>query len=289
MKKFIVFLSLAINIGCNQIYTPLSEDGEGDERIPVARANNTYLYKNDVIGIVPKDATSKDSSLLMSKYIDSWIKKQLMIQQASQELEYDEANIERKVLDYRYALMVHEFEKYYIDQHLEKKISEEEINAYYEEKSENFVLRQNIIRCLFAIVPVEAPQIDDFRIMVRSYPDSDIEEIKSYCYRFASNSSIESDLWLNFDEVIANTPVENIQDKATFLKNNSFMEMSDENNYYFIRLLDYKISDQVSPLTYIRDDIENILINKKKIDIRKRLEDNILNSARENNDFEIYQ
>jgi hypothetical protein len=272
---------------CQQLYGPL-DDGVVDERKIIARANEIYLYEDEVSGLVPKDISSSDSTIMITKYVDSWVKKQLMIERASKELEFDEANIERKVLDYRYALMVHEFEKYYINQHLDKQISEEEINSYYNEKFENFILRQNIIRCLFAEVPVEAPQIADFRKLIRSYPETDLEEIQSYCYRFASKSSLESELWLNFDEVIANTPVANIQDKVTFLKNNSYVEVSNENNYYFIRLLDYKISDQISPLEYIRDDIESILINKKKIDLRKQLEEDIYNSAIKNNEFQIY-
>lgn len=273
---------------CDQLYKPLEESTEVT-RTPVARVNDIYLYEDDVQGLVPKDVAIADSALMVNRYVDSWIKKQLMIERASKELDFDEANIERKVLDYRYALMVHEFEKYYINQRLDKQISEEEINVYYNEKFENFVLRQNIIRCLFAVVPVVAPRIEDFRKLVRSYPDSNLEEIQSYCYRFASKSSLESELWLNFDEVITNTPLANIQDKVTFLKNNSYVEMSDEDNYYFIRLLDYKISDQISPLEYIRDDIESILVNKKKIDLRKQLEDDIYNSAKENNEFQIYK
>ena len=80
----------------------------------------------------------------------------------------------------------------------------------------------------------------------------------------------------------------NVQDKAVFLKNNSFVETSDETYYYFIRILDYKISNQVAPLEYISDDIESILINKKKIELRLELEEEVYKVAKENNEFEVY-
>ncbi len=290
MNRFLIYIvpiAMAL-ISCDKLYGPL-EPAEPEKKEPVARVNDLYLYQDDITGLVPQDAAASDSAILVNKYLDSWIKKQLMIERASSELDFDQANIERKVLDYRYALMVHEFEKYYINKRLNKEISDEEIEVYYNEKFENFVLRQNIIRCLFAIVPVEAPQIENLRKLIRSYPESNLEEIQSYCYRFATKSSLETDLWLNFDEVIASTPLANVQDKVTFLKNNSYVETSDEENYYFIRLLDYKISDQISPLEYIRDDIESILINKKKIELRKELEDGIYQSAVQNNEFEIYK
>lgn len=272
--------------GCEQIYYTDS-DVEVDERVKIARVNDIYLYEEDISSLVPK-GNQADSSMIVSKYVDSWVKKQLTIARASTELDFDEAKIERKILDYRYALMVHEFEMHYINQHLDKEISDEEIQKYYDEKFENFVLRQNILRCLFAMLPAEAPQIDNFRKLIRNYPDSNLEEIQSYCYRFASKSSLETELWINFDEVIGNTPLINVQDKALFLKNNSFVETSDDNYYYFIRVLDYKISNQIAPLEYIKDDIESILINKKKVELRKELEEEVYKVAKENNEFEIY-
>ncbi|MCV9388089.1 peptidyl-prolyl cis-trans isomerase [Reichenbachiella ulvae] len=288
-------LKLSINIilvalllsSCDKLYAPL-ETQEEVERKPIARVGDIYLYEEDVEGLTFSSKDSNDSAQIVQKYVESWIRKQLTIARASQEINFDEANIERKVLDYRYALMVHEYEKYYVNQRLKKDISEEEIKTYYNEKSENFVLRQNIIRCLFAVVPSEAPQIDNFRKLIRNYPNTDLEEIQSYCYRFAIQSSLETDMWLDFDEVIANTPFANIQDKVSFLKSNSFIENSDEQNYYFIRLLDYKISNQISPLEYIHDDIESILINKKKVELRRQLEEDLLETAKENNEFETY-
>ncbi len=273
---------------CEQFYYVDSTE-EIDDRIQVARVNDIYLYEEDISSLVPQGGNkSADSGMIVSKYVNSWVKKQLTIARASKELDFDEANIERKILDYRYALMVHEFEIHYINQHLDKEISDEEIEKYYNEKSENFVLRQNIIQCLFAMIPVEAPQFETFRKLIRAYPDSNLEEIQSYCYRFAFKSLLETELWINFDEVIRNTPLISVQEKAVFLKNNSFYETSDEKYHYLIRILDYKISDQITPLAYIKDDIESILINKKKVELRKELEEEVFKVAKENNEFEIY-
>ena len=100
-----------------------------DERVPLARVNDIILYQEDIESLVPKDKRLQDSVSIVTQYVDSWIKKQLTISKASKELDFDKSNIERKILDYRYALMVHEFETHYINQHLDKDISEDEINA----------------------------------------------------------------------------------------------------------------------------------------------------------------
>lgn len=283
-----VLLATFLLHGCEFIKLK-SEKQDGSQEVPVARVFDTYLYTSDLIGIAPENLSAEDSAKLVEKYVDGWIKKQLMIARASSKIEFNEAEIERKVLDYKYALMVHEYERYEIGRRLNKEVSEQEIQRYYNEKFENFLLKQNIVKCLFVKLPKEAPRISRIRGLLRSYPDSDMEEIKSYSFRFAVSSSLEDNAWLNFDEVVKGTPLASIPNKVQFLRDNTFVESSDDKYIYLIKLIEYKISDQVSPLEFIRDEIVNIILNKRKIEIAKELEGEIIDEAEQNDEFEIYR
>jgi len=53
--------------------------------------------------------------------------------------------------------------------------------------------------------------------------------------------------------------------------------------------LDFKISEENSPLEYVRDDIVNIIINKRKIELTKQLEDQTIKAAQQRKDFEKYE
>lgn len=284
---YLILLLLPI-VSCDFLKLKSSEDNNA-QQTPVARVFDTYLYKAELMGIAPDNLSEEDSAKLVEKYVDGWIKKQLLIARASSKIEFDEAEIDRKVLDYKYALMVHEYEKYEISQRLNKEVTEQEIQKYYNEKFENFLLKQNIIKCLFVKIPKDAPRISRIRGLLRGYPDSDMEEIKSYCFRFAVSSSLENEAWLNFDDVVKNTPLASIPNKVQFLKDNSFVESSDDQFIYFIKLLEYKISDQISPLEFIREDIVNIVVNKRKIELAKALQEEIVNEAQRNDEFEIYK
>ncbi len=279
---------LLIAGGCEFVKLKSAAPETGNEAA-VARVYDTFLYRKDLEGIAPQNLSEADSIKLVEKYVESWIKKQLMITKASAKMEFNEAEIERKVLDYKYALMVHEYEKYQVNRSLNREVTDAEIEQYYKEKHENFLLKQNIVKCLFVKLPKEAPRLSRIRSLLRSYPDSDMEEIKSYCFRFAVSSSLEDGLWLNFDEVVKNTPLASIPNKVQFLRDNSFVETSDEKFIYFIKLIEYKIFDQVSPLEVIREDIVNIILNRRKIELAKLLEEEIINEAQLNNEFEIYR
>ena len=253
----------------------------------MARVKETFLYENDLEGLTGGVA-QEDSVMRAEKYIDNWVKKQLLIDKAISQIELNEAELERKVLDYRYALIVHEYEKFYVNKELSTEVTDDEINAYYEEKYENFLLKQNIIRGLFAKIPKEAPRLNQFSRWMRNYPKSEIEDIQSYCFQFSTKSSLEDSLWINFDEIIQNTVLSDIPNKVQFLKTNKFFESADDEFVYFLRIMEYKISDQISPLEFIRDDIRNIIINKRKISIKKDLEERIFKEAKENEEFELY-
>lgn len=256
---------------------------------PVASALNNMLYPSDLNGLFPENISNEDSTKLAEKYVEDWIKKQLMISRSSQEVDFNEAEIERKVLDYRYALMVHSFEKKYINQNLNLQVADSTIVNYYEEKSDNFLLRQNIIKCIFAQVPKTSPNINQFRRNFRAYPESNMEDLKSYISQFAIKSFLEDTTWIIFDEVILGTPMENTQNKSQFLRQTTFSETSDTEYIYFLKLFDFKSSDEVSPLEFIREDIENIIINKQKIALKKELEEKIYEDAKANDLFKIYR
>lgn len=298
MKASRVIFSLAVIVllnACQEKNLPSflrfknQEAEEGQVLTPVARVYDNYLYQEDLEGIVDGSANTEDSADIMGRYVDSWIRKQLLITEAASQIDFDEAELERKILDYRYALMVYEFEKNYVNQRVDPEVSPEEIRAYYNENKDNFELKQNIIKGIFAKVPKEAPRTGRLKNLFQSDLDEKVrEEIKSYCLSFAASYSLDDSVWYDFEDVIKNTPLVSIPNKVQFLRSNDFIETSDDIYVYFVRVMDYKITDQISPLEFVSDDIVQIIRNKRKVALTQKLKDDIYKEASENNDFEIY-
>jgi hypothetical protein len=89
--------------------------------------------------------------------------------------------------------------------------------------------------------------------------------------------------------LIQSTPLASIPNQEQYLKTNKYVETSDQNFEYFLYIKEYKIADQISPLEFVRDDIKEIIVNKRKIELANQLESDIYSEAQTNNDFEIYQ
>lgn len=287
LQSMLLVLVGTLLSGCDLIKIK-GENSDGDaQRQPAARANNSYLYKDELIGIVAPGTPSEDSAKLVEAYINSWIRKQLLIQEASRKIDINEAEVERKVLDYRYSIIAYEYQNYYVNKNLDTVVSNAEIEKYYNDNIDNFILKQNIVQATFIKVPQNAPRTNKIKELI--YSEKGNPELKSYCLSFSAAYHISDSTWMVFDELVKNSPLVEIPNKIQFLKTNPYYETSDNNFLYFLKVDRYRISDNVSPLEFVKDDIRNILLNRRKVDLAKQLEDGVFKEAKNDDDFEIYK
>lgn len=286
----LILISILYLTSCEflQFKKGINGDIESEEQA-LASVGDIYLYPKDVNGIVPTGISITDSVDLMERHIRGWIKKRLLISEAQKQLTFDEVELDRRVLDYRYALMMHEFEKYNIARNIDINISEEEIETYYQENIENFELKQNIIRGYFIQMNKSTPKLGRFRYLLKSNREKDIEELKTYAFSYGNKVHLDDSIWVNFEDVINNTPLMDIPNKTDFLRRTKYYEAPDDTYIYFFRISQYKIQNDTSPLEFVRDDIQNIILNKRKVRLSKKLEEDIYKNAVENEDFKIYK
>lgn len=266
-----------------------SNDDLDQNKNPIVRAHNAYLYQEDLDGIVPKGMPPEDSAERVNRYIDSWARKQLLIKEAAKNIVFNEVEIERKILDYRYSLMGYEYQSYYVNEKLVSEVTDEEIKNYYTEHIDNFTLKQNIIRGKFINLPVGAPNTVNVQKLIHSKKEKDIEVLNTYCLSFATSYQLNDSLWINFDELVRSTPLAELDNKVQFLKTKKYSETADSTNLYYLRILEYKMSDELSPMEFVKDQIKNIIINKRKIALARQLEQEVYEQAVRHNEIEIYE
>ena len=97
-----------------------------DDKIALARVDNNYLYIEDIIF----PSLQNDSSLIIEKQIDQWIRNQLLLKLAYENVINDN-NVENQVLQYKNNLVMFEYEKMTYQNNIDFSISDEELNTYY--------------------------------------------------------------------------------------------------------------------------------------------------------------
>lgn len=256
--------------------------------VVIARVGEEVLTETDIAALISNSVSPSDSAARIRRFVDEWVKKQLLIKKAEDQINFDEASIKNKVLDYQYALIVHEYEQSYIKKNLVDDITEGEITSYYEEKSENFILRENLAKCVYIKFPKDVPNLWKFKQFFKTYPKKDSADFWDYANQFSEKTFSDQDTWVKFEEIMRETPLYDVNDKTTFLKINSSIKVSDKTHTYFVKILDKRLVGEIAPLEYIEESIKEIIINKRKIALKKRLEKSIYDEAVANEAFEIY-
>jgi len=282
LRKFVFILLLTGTFSCTYFKPRQSEKA-------IARVFEKYLYESDIEKIVPKNVKGKDSIELAKKYIDNWVRQNLLLHKAEQNLNAEalNASIEKQLEDYRTSLITFAYEKELIRQKLDTNVSETEIEAYYAQHPQNFQLKNNIIKVLYVKVNHNAPKLNKVREWCKSEKVQDKKLLEDYCYQFAENFYLDDSSWFLFDDLLKEIPIE-AYDKEQFLQNNRWVEVKDTNSLYFVNIKGFKIKDSTSPLSFEKQNIHNIILNKRKLQLINQMKEDVYSTELQNKNFEIY-
>ncbi len=287
-NSYLLVLLLTTSLSSCDLIKMKEDSGLMGEEKPIARVKDIYLYREDLVGLVPEDLSPIDSTNRMTQFVNSWVRKQLIISEATSRLSLDEAEMERRLLDYKYALMIHEFQEQYVNTELNRQVSPEEIREYYTNNVDNFRLNQSIIKGIFVQLPKEAPNIRSFKRMLNSNDTEQYEDLMSYCHSYAKKAHLGDSSWVYFEQLVVNSPLREIDDVNRFLSRNKYFETQDENDLYFLKILEFRLVNEISPIEFVWEEIEKIILNKRKVKLVSDLQQAIYDEALKNKDFEIY-
>lgn len=253
----------------------------------VARVLDKYLYRSDIAHLVPSGTSAEDSIRIVKSYINNWVREMLIVKKAEENLSDEKKNVEKQLQDYRNSLITYAYERELINQKLDTVVSDQEIEEYYNANKRNFELKDNIIKVRYIKVNKNAPYLDNVRKWYKSDNVKDIQSLQSYCIQFAENYYMDEDTWLLFDDLLKEIPIETYN-KELFLQNNRYVEVQDSLSLYFVNIKGFMVKNSASPLSFEKQNIRNIILNKRKLELISRMKNDVFNAAVNNKDFEIY-
>jgi hypothetical protein len=259
---------------------------KGSDQKIVAKVFDKTLDYDDLKLALPKDITGKDSVDFVKNYINQWIRQEILINKAEQNLSDDNKSFDKEIEDYKNSLVIYAFEKALVEQKLDTTVSVQEIEKYYKENPSNFELKDNIIKVNYIKIQKKAPKVDKAKTLFKSSNEKDQQQLKDYCIQYADNFYFDDDSWLLFDDLLKEIPIKTYNQEQ-FLENNRFVELQDAEFLYLVNIKGFKIKDGVSPLSFETENIKNIIINKRKIKLIEQMKQNLYNEALKNKDFEI--
>ena len=251
----------------------------------IASVNENDLLLSQVLKEMPNQI--EVSTFFVEKYMNDWIRKQLMIYHAEINLSSDIQNYEKQIEDYRASLLIYAYQQELINQNFDTSISYTQVESYYNQYKDEFKLSKNIFKGRFIVVEKSAPQLKNLNKWYKSDKESSFLDLTDYCQQFAKEYYLEDDKWQYFS-VFNNKLPEYIQEEDYFLENTKGVVFEDENLRYYVFVKDFKINGSVSPLELEQDKIRNVLLNKNKIEYLMQLEDELYQNGLALKKIKIY-
>ena len=258
------------------------------ERIPLAEADKTILYFDEIPSQVYHGTDRSDSLALIKNYVDSWAKRQFLLIKAEENLSADQKNeVSRQLEESRANLLIHQYQQMMLLEKMDTVITPAELENYYVTNGKGFILTSNIVKALYIKIPAETPGLDKIKVLARSNNQADIQQLETYCFQFAEKYDDFNEDWITMDRLSVEMH-QDIENEENFLKWNTFYESNDSSYVYLISIRDYRLRDSPAPFEYVVNDIKRIIWNKRRLELLQSLENGIYNDALKENRFKTY-
>lgn len=276
----VVCIALLTLTGCNGHRGLLSSG-------VVAQVGKAELHESDIVISLPAGSTPEDSLMFVDAYVNSWVRKQLKLQEAEKVLEKRGVDVEAMVTDYRNSILTYRLDQYYIEQKLDTIITDSLVQEYYDAHRSEHILDRNIIKGSIVKLPVSFRQQAKLKELMGS---SNPERQQDFLDMAAKNNLLltKFDNWVGFDEVLNYLPTIRGKSYDYLLTDGKVAELSDGDFKYYIFITDHLKKGDQAPLEWAANVVRKIIYNKRSSDIVKATEDSLYHAAQENNTLNIY-
>jgi len=258
------------------------------QSVPVARVNDTYLYEDDLKNLIFESTSKEDSILIVNNYITRWATRQLLIDQSIINLPQNQQESFNKLVDeYKMDLYTEAYKSAIVTRQLDSTITNVQLMSFYEQSKENFKLNDEILKVRYVHIDINYTNISELRKIFKRYNDEDKDELVDLSIKFKA-FNLNDSIWIKNDVLLDALPILQTNNKQ-LLKKSNFTELQDSLGVYLVKIEDVLKTNDIAPLSYVKPTINQIILNKRKQELLKKLEKDITKDAIKNKSFELFK
>lgn len=265
----------------------LSCNNSNDQSALVARVGDKTLTWNQLMEVIPDNTNAVDSTMLAESYIQNWIKEQVVITQAESSLSDEKKSFDELIENYRKSLITYTYEQEWVRQKLDTVVVDDEIVNYYNVNEQNFELKGYILKVKFCAIGSDSKALPGLKKLFYSAKPEDLVKWEQYCLANGASYYFDEDRWMLWEDFIKQIPLGDY-DAETFLKKNKNFEFEKNNNLYLMAITNYQLDGSRSPLSFEREKIRSMIINKRKMELLETMREDLYQKALQNNEVETY-
>jgi len=251
----------------------------------VARAGENFLYEDDLPSYVSKD----DSLIKISSFIETWAKEKVLYDLSIINLSQSKrAEIDELVDNYRIDLYINSYKDLIVNSKIDSIVTNEQIDSFYSTNVNNFKLNENLVKYRYVKVPNDNININRIRRYIVRMSEQDRYFLDSLNFQFA-DLKLDDSIWFTERDVISSINFINQNNKSRYFIKDRLFTLNESNYINFFIVDDMLKSGNIPPKSYLYDRIKSTIINQRKLDILKGINQEILNDALKSRKYEVYK
>ncbi len=255
---------------------------------PLARVGNVYLYKEDINELLKDNVSKDDSASFVTNYINNWATKQLLLSKSKINLPQEKLKEFNDLIDnYKTDLYTRAYKEALVSKIEDTIISDQELFSFYETEKENFKLNEKLVKLRFIELPQQFLNKENVALRLERFNAKDIKFLDSIGIQFKKLNFNDS-IWIKASRIINEIPPLSFENEDRYLKKSQFFELQDSLGVYLAKVNDVLNPNDVSPFSFVKPTIKQVLLNRKRLILIRKLETEIIDDAIKNKEFEVY-
>jgi hypothetical protein len=255
----------------------------------IARVGKNYLYKTDIATLVPAGTSKEDSLLIVRDFINRWASQKLIIESAERNIS-DKKKAEYNALLKQYKIDL--YSKAYIEEVVKNTVDtivrQEELKEYYNQNKENFKTNGTLVRLRYINLSKDNPRFGTIKNKFFNYTKKDKKFWDTYALQFKS-FALNDTVWVDMGQVYSKLPFVNPDNREALIQTGKRIEKTINDDVYFVKITTVIDKNQLSPFQYIKPTLKEVILNRRKLELIKKFEKEIIDDAIKNKDYEIYK
>ncbi len=229
----------------------------------LASAYGNKLYKSDLGELITSEMTVHDSSSILKKHVDKWLLQEILFHEAKAQVGTED-RIEQLVENYKKSLYIHELEKTQLAAQLDTLITRAELDTFYNQRKEDFLLDEEIVRLLF----VKVPEAYDNENLKTLWKTENLPALSVFIKEVGGLQFLNLENWYYLSEMRNLIPAELLA-KVNFSKTEAY-SLSQDGYRFLIKILDHTDNNEIAPKSFALEKIKLRLLHDRSSGLLKK-------------------
>jgi hypothetical protein len=261
------------------------KDGKNAHQNAIAKAYDNYLYYSD-LNLQERYDNQADSINDVNYQIKNWLLSNVVLKQSANQLPKDiQAQIDEKVLEYKNELYDFAYKSEVVRQKMNPTIEDSIVQQYYDTYVSSYLLDEAYLR--FVYVKCDKPKyVKEVEKWMKN--SLDLSNLEDFCKEELQECHLYPDKWISLRSF--ESKLDGVKINSSDIKGRkSLIQLKNDNVIYLVKIIEFKDAGSPAPLSFVKEDIHSVLLNKKKTEFLNTFLNQLLDREMDKGKIKIFE